>query len=146
MISCVGFTGTRRGMIQPQRASMRQVLTEFPTQTFRHGDCVGADAQAQAQAHDMMRELFPLTSIAVHPPKIAVNRAFKQGNIIHEPKDYLERNKDIIDQSEMLIAAPKGMSEDFRGSGTWHAIRYARSLKRLVIIVWPIGRVESLDG
>ena len=49
----IGFTGTQEGMSEKQRSSLRQVLADFfadGARVFRHGDCIGADAQAHAIA------------------------------------------------------------------------------------------------
>jgi hypothetical protein len=55
-------------------------------------------------------------------------------------KPYLSRNKDIVLETELLIATPGEEEEQIR-SGTWSTVRYARSLKRMINIVLPDGRV-----
>lgn len=54
-----------------------------------------------------------------------------------EPKPYLVRNKDIVNASEGMLAAPRG-PEELR-SGTWSTIRYARKCRKKVLIMWPDG-------
>jgi hypothetical protein len=133
----LGFTGTRKGMIQPQRVEfISQLYVLTPFSEFHHGDCVGADAQA----HQEIKTYFPSTFLHVHPPIIDKNRAHCIGHVNYEPKGYLERNEDIVNATSILIATPKEMTENTR-SGTWHAIRYAiRTMKR-VIIIRPNGTV-----
>jgi hypothetical protein len=55
-------------------------------------------------------------------------------------KPYLVRNHEIVDDSQVLIAAPKEFTEQLR-SGTWATIRYARKIGRTVRIVFPDGSI-----
>ena len=116
---------------------MTKLLLE-PMEQFHHGDCVGGDAWA----HDTVRICLSRVSIHVHPPSNPVNRAYRVGNVTYEPRPYLDRNQDIVNASEIILAAPKGMREELR-SGTWHAIRYAIAQRKRVIIVWPNGKIEE---
>lgn len=98
---------------------------------FHHGDCIGSDAQAHeiAQAFGC--------KIVIHPPINPSKRAFCKGEItILEPRQYLDRNHDIVDACETLIATPKTSEEELR-SGTWATIRYARKTGKNVIVLHP---------
>ena len=52
------------------------------------------------------------------------------------PRDYLDRNKDIVNNCDLLIAAPKENTEVLR-SGTWSTVRYAKQLGVTVVIIEP---------
>lgn len=132
----VGFTGTRVGMTAPQKKSLRKLLTSVLRRSserphFHHGDCVGADKEA----HDIARELG--FYIVIHPPESSAMRSWCEGDEIREPKDYLERNRDIVDESTMMMASPK-TSKEKRRSGTWSTVRYSRT-RRPVTLLWPGG-------
>lgn len=129
----IGFTGTQEGLTRKQEARF-DVLLMGLTGEFHHGDCIGADSEA----HDIAREQG--FHIVIHPPVSWTKRARKSGDELRKPLPYLDRNRKIVDETEMLIAAPKGMEE--KRSGTWATVRYARKLKRPIIIVYPDGRVE----
>jgi hypothetical protein len=89
---------------------------------FHHGDCVGADAEAD----DLIAQIGGC-KIVIHPPDNPRKRAFKTrypGRIVLPAKPYLMRNHDIVDATDILIAAPKTNEEELR-SGTWATIRYA---------------------
>jgi hypothetical protein len=88
--------------------------------TFHHGDCVGADAEAHVIATVLGFET------VVHPPKNEKLRAFCKGDLILEPRDYLARNHQIIDATDLLFAVPDG--PETKRSGTWSTIRYARKV------------------
>ena len=155
----IGFTGTRQGLTPPQMESFVKMLEMLygmqPADErveFHHGDCAGADAQA----HAIVATTYGLrTDIHIHPPISSNARAFcdmrerPQGKrtmtlVVHDKKDYLNRNHDIVDECDVLVAVPKDEQEVVR-SGTWATIRYARKRSRRTVIISPNGftRTES---
>ena len=73
----------------------------------------------------------------IHPPNIKDKRAFCNDYRFSFPeKPYLERNHDIVDNSDVLIATPKESVEQIR-SGTWATIRYAKKLNKPIMIMEP---------
>jgi hypothetical protein len=130
----IGFTGTSRGMTEPQRKTVAELLE--PGAEFHHGDCVGADAQAAAIARSFGCKLH------CHPPEKMQARAFVHSDVVAPPKPFLERNHDIVDASELMIATPNTVVEVLR-SGTWATIRYARRKQTPLLIVWPDGEVTK---
>lgn len=127
----IGFTGSRKGMTPAQTQKLREVLNKYAYNIgeFHHGDCIGADSQAHKIALSMG------WNIVLHPPDNDKQRAFCNDGVhfAHSPRPYLERNHNVVDQTEVLIAAPSG-PEELR-SGTWATIRYAKKINRLVIIL-----------
>jgi hypothetical protein len=121
----VGITGTREGMSQHQKEQFVLKLLELQPTEFHHGDCLGADAEG----HDSVREFFPDCKIHVHPPIKDYMRAFRQGDVMYEPDDYIPRDYRIVDMTEFLIGAPLTDKEIVR-SGTWTTIRYAKRIGR----------------
>lgn len=132
----VGFTGTQVGCTTIQLESLERILLELKPTDFHHGDCIGADSQA----HDIVRRM--LCHIHIHPPIIPDKRAFREGKYIYRPKDYLTRNKHIVDACYVLVATPKEEYGETVRSGTWSTVRYARRLERDIIIIRPNGRVQ----
>lgn len=128
----VGFSGSSKGMSDDQIKELWSWLgiyknIEYEVE-FHHGDCVGADSEA----HDLAK--LRKYKIISHPPINESKRAFKKADIILEAKKYLQRNKDIAEVCDVLIAAPKEMEEVLR-SGTWSTIRRARKLNKEIIIL-----------
>lgn len=119
----VGFTGTQVGMTRNQmdhlRAELKRLMADGKAPfEFHHGDCIGADAEAHEIALECGYE------VVIHPPEYASKRAFCEGAAsVKPPKPYLDRNHDIVNAAEVLIAAPKSLQEELR-SGTWATVRY----------------------
>jgi hypothetical protein len=133
----VGFTGTRDGMTASQSRVTLEVLQEVQPQQAHHGDCIGADTDF----HRLIRDYLTGVMIIGHPPKEQRNRAFNGFDIMREPKDYHVRDKDIVYESQLLIATPKG--EEYVRSGTWTTIRFARERMSAIKIIWPDGSVKD---
>lgn len=133
----VGFTGTRNGMTDVQRAAFREWLTATQPIEFHHGDCVGADEQA---ANDAARLL---CDIHCHPPLKDDHQARTQNyDHLHQPKTHFARNRDIVDACDVLAAAPLDLMHQTRG-GTWYTVDYALKRGKPVVVFWPDGRVEK---
>lgn len=136
----IGFTGSQHGISVPQWVSLNKIADGLEREEdeiwLHHGDCIGADQMSH------MLSLCRNYSVVIHPPEDDKKRAYcTHARETREPKPYLVRNHDIVDETEMLIATPSG-PETLR-SGTWATIRYARKLGRPVTIIWPDGRVDS---
>ena len=133
----LGFTGTRKGMTLSQRREFHTLLLNKETEIteFHHGDCIGADAEA----HRIVQRVLPKVKIVIHPPLDSNNRAFcllrSEKDTASEPKDYIERNHDIVNSIDVLFAAPFTNDEILR-SGTWATIRYAKRIERRIEIAY----------
>ena len=133
----VGFTGTSKGLTRKQFAITIDFIRSLKPKEFHHGDCIGADAQ-------LATELFEDgdLDIHVHPPISSKARAFSEADYTYPKKGYLQRNHDIVDVCDVLVATPWTVAEILR-SGTWATIRYARKRGKSVVIVFPDGRIED---
>lgn len=127
----IGFTGTQNGMTPEQQYGVGNLLRG--EDELHHGDCVGADEQAHGLA------LILEVPIVRHPPSDDKKRAFCEGGKEVEPRPYLERNCDIVNATDMLIATPSG--PEILRSGTWATVRYAQKQQKPVFVVMPDGTV-----
>lgn len=135
----IGITGTRQGLTAKQVKRLGQFYQKFGPGEVHHGDCVGADEEADrlAQASRI--------PVVVHPPEDNRHRAYCQEyEQIREEKPYLARNRDIVNEADRLVVLPQGM-EELERSGTWSTARYARKRKKPVCIIYPDGSV-SMEG
>lgn len=138
MAKHVGFSGTQRGMTSAQIYAVDRLLEEdIITQIAHHGDCIGADAD--------FHNLSVLEGLVLigHPPINESKRAFCIFDEVREPKEYIERNHDIVDEADWMIFTPETFEEVLR-SGTWSTIRYAKKKNKDGFIVWPDGVVKPL--
>jgi hypothetical protein len=140
----IGFTGTREGMSDSQKKSFLRILEQlkekYDVKEFHHGDCFGSDRESHFLINDS-NDLFNNISIIIHPPTYEKYRAFCHSDNILESKPYLERNKDIVRQSDCLIATPFKMIGD--KGGTWHTINFARKLGISIFIIDPQGSIHE---
>lgn len=134
----VGFTGTQEGMTTRQKQVVGSLLRTLRPNTVHHGDCIGADADF----HDLSRFLIKGVIVHIHPPINKSKQANCEGDISEIRKDYLVRNKNIVDSSSVMIGTPKGI-EELR-SGTWSTIRYAKRKKVKTYVIYPDGIMEYL--
>jgi hypothetical protein len=130
----IGFAGTRLGMTSDQMGALREVLAPLRQAVLHHGDAIGADAEA----HDIALTLG--WKAVIHPPINETWRAHKVASEERPAKPYLVRNRDIVDETELLVAAPAKAAEHLQ-SGTWATVRYARRLGRPVLVVLPDGKI-----
>lgn len=130
-----GFTGTRQGMTENQRSSFSAIITYLYPDKLVHGDCIGADKQADEILHG---KGVLLVSRPSNIPKAQARGTF--ATPIDIPRHPLARNRLIVNDSALVIATPAG-PEVIR-SGTWATIRYTIKSNKPVFIIDPHGSVE----
>ena len=137
----IGFTGTRKGLTLDARNSLIVVLTvlraiDSAYIKIHHGDCVGADEMVHRIAVESD------VTVIIHPPLLSRYKAGCKADEYRTPRPYLERNHDIVDETDILIACPETPFEETR-SGTWATVRYARKMKKIILMIYPDGDVET---
>lgn len=142
----VGFTGTRNGMTRLQITMFQLIVNKFPSvmlvTEFHHGDCVGADSEASKTVDTLAQGTCVIVG---HPGNRDSLRAFERCDIVRERKPFLERNHDIVDETDLLIATPATLYEMQR-SGTWATIRYAQRKNKPVAILPPLDKKEVVEN
>lgn len=145
----IGFTGTRNGMTDKQRESFTRLLNLWRAKVFRHGACVGADADAVIA----VRATLPDCRIIAHPGQPAnggenehlSHLAINGSDETLPAKGHFARNRDIVEASDGMIATPwqNEPQPAGTGGGTWYTIQYAQKAGKPVMILWSDGRVEQ---
>ena len=102
-----------------------RILCKLKPTEFHHGGCKGADTEASRIAATLG------IHVVCHPPidKKAIGDYYAD-KVLPE-KEYLDRNRDIVDCTDCLIATPKENFEVVR-SGSWYTVRYARKQNKNV--------------
>jgi hypothetical protein len=141
----LGFTGTREGMTEAQKARLVEVMARLEDRTlglvrprriiheFHHGACKGADAQAVLIVKSCLS-----ARIVAHPSDMRWTTVVELSDEVLDPKPPIDRNRDVVDACDHLFACPKESSEE-RRSGTWMTIRYARKVGKPLTIICPDG-------
>lgn len=126
----VGVTGTREGANAYQLAELRTVLTELKGTEFHHGDCKGVDVEAAAIAKDLGYK------VVCHPPKSSEQQGFFGGDEMREPLGYLQRDRNIVDATDVLLVVPLQNEWQPKG-GTWYTHDYAVKKGKPVSVIYP---------
>lgn len=141
--AAVGLVANRSGLTYPQfRTVCRMFLDRAGThpvggvEVVHLGDGPAADTDFTRLARWMRPNprvvLHSATLPAAEPPGLAVT--------VEPAATPSERNRAIVDAADLLVACPREAAEDVR-SGTWSTIRYARTGKKRVLVVYPDGLV-----
>lgn len=136
----VGVSGTRFGMTESQRKLFIQLIDRFNIEEFHHGDCIGVDAET----HGVV-SMLDGPRIVIHPPISDKQRAFCASPETLPAKDYLARNKDIVNESQVIIIIPAEDTRQMRGSGTWSTYRYAIKECKSVFLIGHTGVIHHVS-
>lgn len=116
----VGITGTRNGLTGIQEATLVEFFVEHENKIteLHHGDCVGADVWVANLAK------FLKIKTVCHPPTKQDLRAFHESDEIRAPLSYFARNRNIVDETDLLLVVPYQDTHQTNG-GTWYTHDYA---------------------
>lgn len=127
----IGITGTREGATKKQLTQIAEYLIELgPGHELHHGDCRGVDIEVAAIARHLGWR------IVCHPPKLTEQQGFFGGDEMREPAGYLERDRKIVDESDILLVVPLQMEWQPKG-GTWYTHDYAKKKNKPFVVFWP---------
>jgi hypothetical protein len=115
-----------------QKVAFESYIRGQDIEEFHHGDCIGVDEQACAAIERVWG-----SPIHTHPPINSSKRAYV-GGTLYLPKEYIERNHDIVDAVDVLVVIPAEMHE-VRRSGTWATYRYAGKVGTRRLLILPNG-------
>jgi len=134
----LSFTGTHRGMTQAQVLSLADFIAR--ASVLVHGACVGADDEADILAvfFRVPRRAFPSTSASMRITNDVLESRIGSRVFIYPAAPPLVRNRDIVRQSDHLVACPAQPIEVLR-SGTWATVREARRIGIPVTVITPAG-------
>jgi len=134
----IGVTGTRSDLTNKQCTDIIEHLTRVYSlcnfddnrPELHHGDCVGADESFA----EIGRQIGFKT--VCHPPVDDKLRAFHASDEVREPATYFARNRNIVDECDVLLVAPY-QDEWQSNGGTWYTHDYAKKKSKPLIVFWP---------
>lgn len=128
----IGVTGTRSGMTEHQKTVVKRFLQNSWVEgaEFHHGDCVGVDVEAAVIAKQLHYK------VVNHPPIKDDLRAFHKSDEFKNPVSYFARNRNIVNDTDLLLVVPFQTSPQPTG-GTWYTHDYAVKKDKPVHIIYP---------
>lgn len=138
----VGFTGTSKGASPQQLAELeeklKKILEEHPDHVveLHHGACIGADEQAAIIAKRLGFRVIAHPGTPKDPKNMMYRSDWNENDVVLPEKPFIERDHDIVDETERLLATPLTRAEMTR-SGTWTTVRYARKQNHPIDLILP---------
>jgi len=136
----VGFTGTSKGASDFQLKGLEERLKKLKEDgfdEFHHGLCIGADEQAAKIAKGLGYRVVAHPGFSKkHPESLLYRSEFAENDEVLEAKAHIDRDHDIVDSVEYMLATPLQRDEQTR-SGTWTTVRYARKQNRPTDVILP---------
>lgn len=139
----VGFTGTRKGMTAYQKDTLSTFLSEHPLE-LHLGDAIGADSEAfdlMVQANNTFGWKRPTVLIG-YPSDRPEYRANRDYDMEHHPMPPMDRNRLIVERTQLLIGCPRS-TRNFE-TGTWRTVGFALERRTDVYVIRPDGCVEEM--
>lgn len=143
----LGITGTRYGMNKAQQkafiTTVSKLLEKYPTlNTFHQGCCIGVDTESAR----LMKNLYGFIVID-HPPTNKSLVGDFVGDQAREDKNYLARNRDIVNESQVMIAITNQMTmPEPPSGGTWYTLNYSIKNKKETYHIKPDGSVSVFNS
>lgn len=138
----IGFSGTHEGLTNDQTLHVHMLLGDLKSAgatQATHGMCIGADEQFHFMAKALKYFVIGCPGVTKHNIVWRRSEKCSDCDLIMPEKYFLSRNHDIVRESDVVIVCPKEVVEQFQGSGTWATMRFAKSVQRPLIILWPDG-------
>lgn len=133
----VGVTGTREGANDVQLTAVIEYMISLGTgHELHHGDCSGVDVQVAQAAQSLGWR------IVCYPPNSDETRGWFGGDEVKKPAGYLQRDRAIVDATEVLMVLPLQNEWQPKG-GTWYTHDYAVKRGKPVRIFYPNGQQNS---
>lgn len=139
----LGFTGSQYGprtehQLEAVRGFIHGARIGHDEAEFHAGCCIGWDDAAAEMAREYGYRLIG------HPPTKKTKIGKVEYDFYFPPLPYLERDHRIVDDTELLLAAPWTPYEQLR-SGTWATIRFAVRRDKPGTAFYPDGTPHDLN-
>lgn len=141
----IGVTGTRDGMSLKQKETLLEILEHIihkhpSIKESHHGQCVGVDVEFAI----IVKEDFNLKVVS-HPPLKTELIGSCFNHEVKEPKSYFERNRDIVNSSDLMFVIPRENTPQKNKGGTWYTYHYSLKNKKPTILIEPSGSLKMFN-
>jgi hypothetical protein len=134
----LGFIGGRKGQTVNQNRVVASLIQELQPSEAHHGDSIGCEAQFHVLC---VAQRVPTV---LHPSETPNVRANSRGaRLVLPEKPHLERARDVIDASDVVVICVQEEKGERLHSGNWAAARMCRRIKKPFVIVRPSGKVQK---
>ena len=102
----IGFTGTRFGLNERTKKSIKDFLVSLKATEVFHGMCTGADADFHQICKELGLKINGLPGISSKNPTNLEFRADLEVDNLFPTMTHFQRNRLIVDSCDLLIACP----------------------------------------
>ncbi len=136
----IGFTGTRADKVNRERiAVLQDTVTSYLKEATLavHGGATGMDYifHMICWHHIIPTRIRYGTDTVKYTKYVLMGGGSRKAVEEINPKPYLQRNRDIVNDCDILIAVPIDKDVEEVRSGTWMTIRLARKAGKQIIII-----------
>lgn len=139
----LGVTGTREGMNKIQKENLEKVIEtllfeqEYEERILHQGQCQGVDVQVAK----ILKSKYGFKIIS-HPPVKKDLIGVCENDEVRLPKGYLARDRDIVNECNILLVVPKQNTHQKTG-GTWYTHDYARKQNKDLFLILSDGSIKE---
>lgn len=135
----IGVSGTRKGITDAQRGRLYDLFSApaLKDGKLTHGGAKGVDEDAAW----MWDRIHGPLSADVCPSDLRPDGNYPEPLYKADPKPPLSRNKDIVDNVDIMVILPQQDHEVLR-SGTWMTYRWAIRQHVFTIVILPDGKIK----
>lgn len=137
----LGITGTRSGMSPEQKVKFLELIEELKPDVFIDGCCVGVDEECFLLVKDLLLVTVGRPGYsALTQEEINNNRSVYQRDKMYPSKTHFARNRDIVNESDVMIAIPYELGGK---GGTNYTIDYAIKVGKPLYIILRDGATKT---
>ncbi len=107
------------------------VVEDMNITEVHHGMCIGADQDFHNFILEFGGKIIGHPGYGKYDGDMRPNRAEVTVDELREELPYFERNRNIVDECDILLACPY---DNIEKGGTWYTINYAKKAGKKVII------------
>jgi hypothetical protein len=135
----IGITGTRSGMSPEQKIQFIKLIDKLKPTSFIDGCCIGVDEETYLIVKEMGIQTIGRPGYsALTQENINEFRSVYQRDIMHMAQTHFARNRDIVKESDIMIAIPYELNGK---GGTNYTIDYSIKMKKPLYIILRNGEI-----